>query len=342
MKKLFSFIIPAHNCEKTISDTIESIVMQTKEQKQDIEIIVVSNGCTDNTDKTIKALQNKYNFIQLQHSAQGVSSARNKGIDVSTGEWLVFVDADDTFLPNGISIMRNAIHCSKPYDIYFFGHTSGKNTKPVTSDQSTSYESSDQMADLRTMIIKNPTKYLQVWAKIFRKSVVGDLRFDERIAFSEDSDFVIRYILRCKTAILLRDVIYNYNIMNTSTMRCFDRKKLTGYINALTITYSTIKLQDRRLQIAFINYILIHLNIVMVRELYSNLNPDPFKKKFKAMKEIAQSGVFSYAIKNYKVKNNGLSLYLLPGLLLKYHMYFLASILFNVRVRQNAKKEVKK
>lgn len=91
----FSVIIPAYNCEKFIAETIESVFNQTY---LDFEIIVIDDGSTDRT----KSLINQYlsdKIIYIFQENQGVSIARNRGIDIAKGEYIAFLDCDDLWLP---------------------------------------------------------------------------------------------------------------------------------------------------------------------------------------------------------------------------------------------------
>ena len=91
-------IIPAYNCEKYIPEAIDSVLKQTY---QDFELIIVDDGSTDNTREIVKEYigknPNKIRYFYQEN--KGVSSARNKGIEESKGEFCAFLDDDDYFLP---------------------------------------------------------------------------------------------------------------------------------------------------------------------------------------------------------------------------------------------------
>ncbi len=90
-----SVIIPAYNSEKFIAETLESLVNQTL---KDIEVIIVNDGSTDGTQEVVDAYCEKYGiFKSFIKENGGVSSARNFGIEKATGEYVVFLDADDTY-----------------------------------------------------------------------------------------------------------------------------------------------------------------------------------------------------------------------------------------------------
>lgn len=98
-----SIIVPAYNAEKTIYQCVESISSQTYDN---LEIIIVNDGSTDNTIGILRKIEEKDKRIKVIDTLNGGSSnARNKGLSISTGEYIFFVDADDTIEKNMIKDM---------------------------------------------------------------------------------------------------------------------------------------------------------------------------------------------------------------------------------------------
>ena len=98
-----SVIIPVYNLEKYIGRCLDSLISQ---DFSDYEVIVVNDGSTDNTALICDEYAKKYNFIKAVHKKNGgVSSARNLGIDLAEGEYIMFVDGDDYVTSNYISTM---------------------------------------------------------------------------------------------------------------------------------------------------------------------------------------------------------------------------------------------
>src|SRR5690625_1266873 len=93
---MISVVIPTHNRGDLIGRAIESVLNQTY---KDIEIVIVSDGSTDDTEDVVKKYQKKYNNIQLinVHPNKGANNARNEGIKASKGEYLAFLDDDDNW-----------------------------------------------------------------------------------------------------------------------------------------------------------------------------------------------------------------------------------------------------
>ena len=100
MKPVVSVIVPMYNAEHTIEKCLDSIINQTYDE---LEIILVDNGSDDNTIDLAKNYCEKDNrIILISENKKGVSNARNKGIDISKGDYLSFVDADDALEHTGI------------------------------------------------------------------------------------------------------------------------------------------------------------------------------------------------------------------------------------------------
>jgi glycosyltransferase involved in cell wall biosynthesis len=93
---MFSVVIPLYNKEKIITRTIESVIHQTK---QNFEIIVIDDGSTDGSARRVRELQcDRIHLIQQPNG--GIGPARNRGVQESRYEYIVFLDADDAFLPD--------------------------------------------------------------------------------------------------------------------------------------------------------------------------------------------------------------------------------------------------
>ncbi|MCD6393437.1 MAG: glycosyltransferase family 2 protein, partial [Planctomycetes bacterium] len=102
-----SVVIPAFNAEEYIGRAIDSVLAQTR---QPDEIIVVDDGSTDNTAEVIKPYSPKVHYIHQENG--GASVARNTGIEAATGQWLAFLDADDEWLPEKLSMQIEHLRCN--------------------------------------------------------------------------------------------------------------------------------------------------------------------------------------------------------------------------------------
>lgn len=100
-----SVIIPAYNRANYVTKAIDSVLAQTY---TDYEIIVVDDGSTDNTKDVLQPYMDRINYIYQEN--RGVSAARNTGIQVASGNWMAFLDSDDIWLPEKLSIQMEYIN----------------------------------------------------------------------------------------------------------------------------------------------------------------------------------------------------------------------------------------
>lgn len=116
---MFSVIIPLYNKELTISNTIQSVLDQTF---QNFEIVIVNDGSTDNSVKEVEKFDDKR--IRLIHQEnQGVSAARNRGIEEANYEWIAFLDGDDIKHPESLMEMANQIEKYENINIFSTGYS---------------------------------------------------------------------------------------------------------------------------------------------------------------------------------------------------------------------------
>src|SRR5699024_6424946 len=100
---MFSIVIPLYNKELSITNTLQSVLNQTF---TDFEVVIVNDGSTDNSVEKVEAFNDPR--IRLIHQANaGVSAARNKGIEEANYDWISFLDADDLWMENHLSILKN-------------------------------------------------------------------------------------------------------------------------------------------------------------------------------------------------------------------------------------------
>ena len=127
--------MPVYNCEEYLKESILSVLSQTY---LNIELIVVNDGSTDRSNDILKQFENRIKSITTTNN--GVSSARNTGIEESNGEWIAFCDADDIWsndkLESQISTLGN--FCWSYTDSYYIGKDYEKTTK--RSDLSKLYD----------------------------------------------------------------------------------------------------------------------------------------------------------------------------------------------------------
>lgn len=179
-----SVIIPAYNVEKYLENAVKSVINNKRQHMAAVEIIIVENGSTDHTWQIANQLQTRHENVHAVQSEKGVSCARNKGLKIASGMWICFLDADDQMTEEAFSAMTEIIE-QKASDLFVFGYW--KNGQKILPDIDEKISLPEKKAEL----IKNPTRYLAVWGKLFSRIIIQKhgIQFNPTLALSEDSDF---------------------------------------------------------------------------------------------------------------------------------------------------------
>lgn len=330
-----SFIIPAHNSQDTLQRAVESILISGRQSELDFEVIIVENASEDQTQQLAQQLaQDNQNVRVIVSDQKGVSNARNLGIKEATGKYILFVDADDYLLETGIGEIENFLRSYPETDLGVFSYEVG-NSEYLVSSQSTIYDKN--VLEFKEYMLKNPTKFMTVWAKLLKRSLIIDnaLIFNPDLRLAEDGDFMLQYLTHCRKIVATPHIFYHYSTDNSqSAVRKFDGKKAQDYQKALTVSQNYLRQNAPELLDAYNYYILMHLNVIMVREVFAKNNGLSYFSKLKQSKEIAHKNIFLSALKSIEIVECRTPR-LLSILLIKMHCFILASFIFKLRVRQN-------
>lgn len=229
---LISIIIPVYNAESVILKNIEYL---KKQNYHYLEIIIINDGSTDKTDYIIKkAIDGDERFIYLYKKNGGVSSARNYGICKATGDYIIFVDADDYLEETAITVM---LDCMKKNncDISCFGFKYVKSFNRIDIrrliDNNFQIKSYDDLTNLLENIPNAP------WGKVFLRNVIinNNIFFDESVPYAEDTIFFIKYLSYIDKITISSEVVYNYVFLdrnNQASKKYYD-KLLDYYVKVM-------------------------------------------------------------------------------------------------------------
>ena len=184
---MVSLVVPVYKSEATLPGCVESLLGQTE---KDLEILLVDDGSPDNCPKLCDELAGKDARIRVIHKVNGgVSSARNAGIEEARGEYLLFVDSDDSVEPDMVSKLLKGIEHADIAVCGYHHHYLGRDVQkvPVVSGK-TGAENFLQLYGRGYMNMP--------WNKLFKRSLVG--RFDESISLGEDLLFNLDYLRRAE------------------------------------------------------------------------------------------------------------------------------------------------
>ncbi|NVP03315.1 glycosyltransferase family 2 protein [Photobacterium damselae subsp. damselae] len=181
-----SVVIPAYNSSSTIIKSISSVKNQKLIDSTDLEIIIVNDGSTDNTEYLVREYisNNSGNIVIINKDNGGVSSARNLGIKESTGEWIAFLDSDDEWLPNKLQKQIDVINST--HGVNFIGCARNNEVLSVLGRKiETLYE-----ASCHDLLVK---MFPQTSTALVRKDILNIVGYyDETMTHSEDGELWLR------------------------------------------------------------------------------------------------------------------------------------------------------
>lgn len=212
-----SIIVPVFNLENYIATTLDSLL--SIRFSSDYEIIVINDGSTDGSESVIRRYQQVHSQIEMYSIAnQGVSNARNVGIRKATGEYITFVDGDDTVEPD---FYEKAV---RELDSGGYDFVQG-NYKIIDGDNTrySRFVSEDVVITEKDVMLDKlfgveKLIHNAVWEKVYRAEIIKDILFDRTIRIAEDQKFVFDVIEKSKKIKLLSHVGYNYFQRSTSAM----------------------------------------------------------------------------------------------------------------------------
>lgn len=245
MKKMpkISIIIPIYNVENYLSQCLDSVIKQTL---YDIEIICVNDGTKDDSVYIARKYQEYDNRIQIiEKQNGGLSSARNAGIKIASGAYIIFLDSDDYLASNACERLYQEILEVKP-DIITFGshyfpiypHPGEWLVKTLSPRTHTYNQFSEQV------LFKERGAYPFVWRQCFKREFLREygLLFDETVKFGEDLVFQFCSFPYAKRIVFLADKLYYYrwyrenSLMFNASQKLYEKYK--QHINLIDIIVS--------------------------------------------------------------------------------------------------------
>lgn len=197
-KPLISIIVPVYNGEATIEECVASISLQTY---GNIELIIIDDGSDDNTASIIEMLSLRFDNINIKTAntvRRGVSAARNLGIDMAKGEYIAFLDADDTYLPDAMEYLFSQMKVAVDITVAQFEEF------PLGEHIITSEEAVEATLYQHAGFHESPC------AKLFRRTI-----FDSGIRFAEgrryeDMEICPDLYMRAREIAISGRKVYNY------------------------------------------------------------------------------------------------------------------------------------
>ena len=221
MKKV-SVVVSIYNAQEYLREMLESLAFQSYPQNF-LEIVLVNDGSTDNTENICKEYCEKYsNFILINKQNGGISSARNAGLKVSTGEYITFVDSDDLCDKDYILLLVQGLEESGA-DLCCCGiiekTVNGLTEYCYKEEKVFSINDSDAYVDFFNAYWLPVT-----WNKLYKRSLIKE-NFIEGLNYDEDTVFNLAYLKNVKKIVCLKECLYSYYIREKITSLTAKAKK---------------------------------------------------------------------------------------------------------------------
>ena len=287
--KLISFIVPFYNTPiDMLSQCIESI-LSLPLSPDEREIILIDDGSNPSPKKSIERFRHSVVYIRTLH--QGVSEARNTGLQMANGQYIQFIDGDDYLISEGyshcIALMRQ-----RQADLVLFNHTCNNKTAH------TPYREEEVESGCMYMLRHNIRG--AVWGYAFRRDVLKTLRFTKGVRYGEDEEFTPQLILQAGKTIHTTATAYFYRQHSTSALHISNvQERLNENLNVILRLKQTCQTKKgieaealkRRVAQLTMDY------------LYNALTHLPsFPQIEKRVKALTEQGLFPLPYRNYTLK----------------------------------------
>lgn len=231
---LISIIVPVYNTEKYLCRCIESIIAQSFTEW---ECLLIDDGSTDGSPEICDEYATKDSRIKVFHKVnEGVSSARNIGIDNAKGRFVTFVDADDSISQNFLCIIKEG-----DFDLLISSYLLSNGIEPDKIADG-DYEDTDikhffelYLANLQ---LRTP------WAKVFKREIIDGLRFNEQMHLGEDTLFCLFYYKRCNSLKICNSYSYIYTSSDTKKKYKLDIDTVLHTFHQLSMAYTGLGLNS--------------------------------------------------------------------------------------------------
>lgn len=233
---LVSIIVPCYNNGKYLKGCIDSLVAQSY---RNIEIIIVDDGSTDNTESILEEYKRKDKRIQsVSQQNGGPPCARNSGLSVASGEYITFVDADDALTENAVEIMLSHMDDNTDWVVCSYIEKWLYDKPIIYSDRRIHRE------DLAEMFLRYASGIIFLWKNLYRKSIFDTyhLQFDKTMQFAEDYCFNINY-LNCiqRDLVIVSEPVCHYYTYRSSQHRRYFPDIYLYYTRVLDAAFACFK-----------------------------------------------------------------------------------------------------
>lgn len=331
MEQTVSVIVPVYNCEDYLPRCIESILSQTHSQ---IQLILVDDGSSDGSGEVCDSYALQDSRVVVHHQQNGgVSRARNAGLGLADGKWVLFVDADDCVEQD---------YCSK----MMFAAVENQADVVIARPYSESWPEiyvypSDEIEDLKKgCLAYDETRFDYnidgPWGKLFRQSIIEQhhLRFPERLSRSEDAHFCASFYEHSSSVCCLNWFGYHHSEREGSLCRKFSPESPDMLERILDENQKWVKLyhpDDQAYEKALWYRALPGIDECERQYFLHKDNPDTWLSKTVHYTRLVHGGLVGKAIRSMKIKDVPKRQYRIRLMFYKMHLGWFFLLLKMVR-----------
>ena len=297
----FSIVVAAFNAEASIGPCLDSVV--AAKNAHDVELIVLDDGSTDRTAEICMHYAQEFPWIRvITQPNAGVAEIRNRALREAVGEYVAFVDSDDTIEPHYFDVIDGKLR-ETVADMLVFGHNRLHLDGTALSRPNVQADlGRGEIARMQLNVGGHASIYLLCCARMFRKELASGFIFDRKIKLGEDTAFNIYMINQANRVLVCPDCLYNYfesagslssGAFKPALLESFEahyqaRMRVHKWPSAGSADFVELR---RSIALSYVEYVLLYL--------LNNLRFMPLRGQIKELKRIRRSVIYLQCIPDY-------------------------------------------
>ena len=236
-KPKVSIIVPIYNSEKHLRRCLESLIHQTL---REIEIILINDGSKDQSGEVCREYaQEEVRIIYIEQKNSGVSAARNRGLDIATGDFIMFCDSDDYYERSAIEVLLGAASSSQADWILGAVSKNIKGCMEIASPSTFVAKTRQERVEAIVKLTENFMIY-QLWGKLYRREIIEKhhLRMREEMSCGEDYEWICRFVQNASIIVAIEKIVYYYIVDNDESL---SQRFFSCYFENIELQYQSAK-----------------------------------------------------------------------------------------------------
>ncbi len=301
---MISVVIPVYNAEPYLRGCLDSVLRSVY---QDFEVILVNDGSADGSLAVCREYASRDDRVHLiSQRNQGVSAARNRGLEACRGEWVVFVDADDPISPDFLGLIAREEYQDQDLLLFDFARKEADLTAEDPAPEALRCGPEDVPGLMRSLILRlqlaegGNLNFVSPCAKAYRKDLIDRhaIRFSPELFYGEDKLFNAEYLAHTVRCVYLPAPVYYYNIHLDSSSRRFNPGlpyNLARLLEQLRDTLETGQMLAP-LEQDFYSYALENLSYSMVWAIFCPENPQTYRERLEVCRTLRENPLYRRAM----------------------------------------------